>query len=60
MDLYHNKYRIESARLKDWDYSTPWWYYVTTNIKDHKEYFGYVTNGKMIITWLCRIIFMEF
>ncbi|MEO8398662.1 MAG: hypothetical protein ABI550_02480 [Ignavibacteriaceae bacterium] len=30
MKLYKNKFRVDSTKLKDWDYSTPAWYYVTT------------------------------
>ena len=48
MDLYKNKFRIKSSRLKDWDYSTPWWYYVTICTKDMKCWFGEIRNGKMI------------
>ncbi|HEX9739916.1 MAG TPA: transposase, partial [Ignavibacteriaceae bacterium] len=48
MDLYKNKFRIKSSRLKDWDYSTPWWYYVTICTKDMKCRFGEIRNGKMI------------
>ena len=47
MSLYKNKYRIESARLKEWDYSNPWWYYITINTKEHIEWFGSIVNGKM-------------
>ncbi|MEW6194881.1 MAG: transposase [Bacteroidota bacterium] len=52
MELYQNKYRIESTRLKEWDYANPWWYYVTVNTKDHKEYFGKVENEKMVLNEL--------
>jgi len=45
--LFKNKYRIESACLKDWDYSNPWRYYVTINTKNHVEYFGKVNNKKV-------------
>lgn len=41
------KYRIASARLKEYDYSAPNWYFVTINTKNHKEYFGEIKNGKM-------------
>ena len=41
------KYKIYSARLKKWDYSKPWWYYVTINTKDHKCWFGKIESGKM-------------
>ena len=47
MDLFKNQFRIESARLKDWDYSTPWWYYVTINTKDHVSYFGEIIKSKI-------------
>ena len=47
MTKYKNKYRTTSARLKDWDYSSAWWYYVTINTKDHKEFFGEIVDGKM-------------
>jgi REP element-mobilizing transposase RayT len=47
MKLYKNKFRAESSRLREWDYSTPWWYYVTICTKDMKCWFGEVINGKM-------------
>lgn len=53
---YKNKYHIESSRLKDWDYSTPWWYYVTTCTKNFRNWFGEVNNRKMILNNLGKII----
>ncbi len=47
MSKYQNKYRIESIRLKEWDYSTPWWYYVTISTKNHICWFGDVINSIM-------------
>ena len=35
MLLYQNKYRVESIRLKEWDYTNPRWYFVTINTKNH-------------------------
>ncbi|MHB9040170.1 MAG: transposase [Melioribacteraceae bacterium] len=55
MALFQNKYRIESIRLKDWDYSSPWWYYVTINTKGHAEYFGKIVKGKMDLNELGSI-----
>ena len=49
MKLYKNKFRIESSRLKDWDYSTPWWYYVTICTNNMVCWFGKVNKGKMIM-----------
>ncbi len=49
MTLFKNKYRIESARLQNWDYSTPGWYFVTICTKNHKTMFGQIKNGKMFL-----------
>ena len=46
---FKKTYRVESSRLKDWDYSNPWWYYVTINTRNHVECFGNVSDGKMIL-----------
>ena len=37
---FKNKYRIESTRLPDWDYSNEGWYFVTICTKDKKHSFG--------------------
>jgi putative transposase len=47
LNLFKNKYRVDSARLKDWDYSIPWWYYVTICTKDMRCCFGKIKNGEM-------------
>lgn len=52
MTKYKNIFRVESARLKEWDYSNPWWYYVTINTKEHVEYFGNVVHEEMILNEL--------
>lgn len=49
------KYKIESARLKEWDYSKPWWYCITINTKDHKHYFGRIESDKMMLNDLGKI-----
>ena len=55
MSKFQNKYRIETSRLKEWDYTNPWWYYVTINTKDHVKYFGIVVHGKMILNELGKL-----
>ena len=47
--LYKNKFRVKSNRLTEWDYSTPWWYYVTICTKNFKNWFGEIKNGKIIL-----------
>lgn len=56
MTKYKNEFRIETARLKDWDYSTPWWYYVTINTHNHVSWFGEIVNSKMILNRLGKVV----
>ncbi len=44
MTLFKNKYRIESARLKGWDYRNPGYYFVTIVTKGRNHYFGKVAG----------------
>ncbi len=48
MRLFKNKYRIESTRLKGWDYSSPGAYFVTIVTKNQDCYFGNI-HGIIII-----------
>lgn len=52
MTKFKNTFRIESARFKDWDYSTLWWYYVTINTKNHVHHFGRIVNEEMVLNEL--------
>jgi hypothetical protein len=54
--LYRSKYRIESTRLKNWDYSTPWWYYVTICTQNFILWFGELKNDKMILNDIGKIV----
>ncbi|MFZ1322072.1 MAG: transposase [Ignavibacteria bacterium] len=47
--LFKNKYRIESSRLKGYDYSSPGKYFITIVTKFRTRFFGHVENGKMIL-----------
>jgi putative transposase len=44
MTLFQNKYRIEPARLPDYDYSTPGWYFITICTKNRVQYFGDIVS----------------
>ncbi|MDB5202774.1 MAG: hypothetical protein JWQ27_2183 [Ferruginibacter sp.] len=48
MTLFKNKYRIESARLLNWDYRWPGAYFITICTKDRAHYFGEIINAEMI------------
>lgn len=49
---FKNTFRVESSRLKEWDYSNPWWYYITINTKNHVEFFGDIAGRKMKLNHL--------
>jgi putative transposase len=45
MTLFRDTYRIESARKRHWDYSSPGCYFVTICTKGKKVHFGRVLDG---------------
>jgi hypothetical protein len=47
MSKFENIYRVESIRLKTWDYSMPWWYFITICTNHHIEWFGNILNMEM-------------
>lgn len=46
-DLFKNKYRIPSARLKDWEYGAQESYFITICIKNRQNLFGEIREGAM-------------
>ena len=50
VSLYKNRYRIESIHLKNWDYSSDGFYYITVCTKDRQHIFGDIINGKMLLS----------
>ena len=53
--LFQNKYRIESARLKGYDYSAIGSYFITICTRDRTPYFGSVQNGQMTLSEMGHI-----
>ena len=51
-----SRYRIASNRLKEYDYTTPWWYFITICTKNHKHIFGKIENGKIYLSNIGKII----
>ena len=51
MDIaqYKNKYRIDTARLRNYDYSENGYYFITICTKDKEKYFGKIKNDAMIL-----------
>ena len=58
-EKFQNKYRIESTRLKSWDYASEGMYFVTTNTKFRKRYFGTISNAEMHLSELGQIANQE-
>jgi REP element-mobilizing transposase RayT len=54
--LYRNKYRVESARLKGYDYSSEGIYFVTICTQNFIPYFGHIESGRMIISGYGEIV----
>lgn len=56
MGLYKNKFRTETTRLREWDYSTPSWYYVTVCTKNMECWFGKVKGNEMILNSIGKMV----
>ena len=50
MGKYRNKYRIESHRLHNWDYSVEGLYFITLVTKNRECNLGEIINGNMILS----------
>ncbi len=59
MTLFKNKYRVESARLKWWDYSSDGAYFVTICVKYGECVFGDVKNYIMRLNELGCVVCQE-
>jgi REP element-mobilizing transposase RayT len=46
-EKFKNKYRITSARLQNWDYSTSGMYFITICTANREHFFGEIKKGKM-------------
>ena len=47
MALYRDRYRVESSRLRNRDYSSPGYYFVTVCAYDRKELFGEIVDDEI-------------
>lgn len=57
--LYKNQYRIESTRLKAWDYSRYGYYFVTICTKDKQCFLGDIVSDKMQLSEIGKIVAQE-
>ena len=49
MSLFKNKYRIETTRLKGWDYANEGAYFITLVTHKREYLFGHICQGEMIL-----------
>jgi len=56
MALFKNKYKTDSNRLKNWDYSSKAIYFITIVTKNRESIFGNIVNKKMILNDNGKII----
>ena len=55
-NLFQNKYRIDSTRLKGWDYSSNGYYFITLCAYQRKCLFGAIFNEKMILNNVGKVV----
>jgi REP-associated tyrosine transposase len=53
------EYKTKSMRLEYWDYTTPWWYFITISTNHHIKYFGKIISGKMKLNEIGKIVKFE-
>ena len=53
--LFKNKYRVQSSRLKNWDYSSSGWYFITVCTKNKQHFFGEIIDHEMYYSELGHI-----
>ena len=55
-ERFKSVYRIKSVRKLDWDYINDGWYFVTICTKNMKMFFGNITDGKMNLSEIGKIV----
>jgi REP element-mobilizing transposase RayT len=55
MSLYQDKYRIEPARLRGWDYRSRGWYFVTIGSSNRACLFGEIADSEVNLSLIGRI-----
>lgn len=58
-DRFQNKYRIASARLRNWDYGWNAMYFVTICTQNRECFFGDVVDGEMVLNDIGEIVKTE-
>ena len=56
MNLFKERYRVESSRLKGWDYTSVGYYFVTICTRNRECYLGNVVDGVMRLSPAGKIV----
>ena len=56
MTLYQNKYRVETTRLQNWNYSSDGSYFITICAKGREHFFGIIDQWTMQLNQYGRIV----
>ena len=59
-DLFQNRYRIPSNRLKGWDYSNDGLYFITLVTAGRRQLFGKIRNGEMVLNEIGQLVYDAF
>jgi len=59
MTLFKDKYRVESARLHQWDYTAAAWYFVTICTRKLQCLLGEIVEGEMRLSRIGEIVAEE-
>jgi putative transposase len=59
MTLFQGKFRIESTRLRYWDYTNYGWYFVTINVQNHACVLGDIVDGEILLSSAGKIVQQE-
>jgi REP element-mobilizing transposase RayT len=55
MEKFKSKYRIKSTRLRNWNYGTPGFYFITICTRNREHYFGEIKEGEMLLNKIGQI-----
>jgi len=59
MPLFQDKFRVETTRLKHWDYAQNGYYFVTVCTKNQECIFGEIIEGSMVLSEIGKIVKAE-
>ena len=56
---FKGRYRVETARLKGWDYASEGWYFVTICTSERTSFFGEIVYDEMRLSPIGQIVAEE-